>query len=112
MNTAVSIRNTVYLFIKKRFLFDMGDDNLEDDTSLLEHGVIDSTGVLELIEFIESTYGFPMEQDELIPDNLDSIGGIVKYVSSVCPARVQVREATPEGGAASPIPGVPPGWES
>jgi acyl carrier protein len=53
---------------------------LEVDTSLLEQGIIDSTGVLEVIGFIEETFSITVEDSELLPENLDSIEGIAQYV--------------------------------
>jgi acyl carrier protein len=51
-----------------------------DHRSLLEQGIIDSTGVLEIIGFIESTFGIAVEDEEMIPSNLDSIDGIARFV--------------------------------
>jgi acyl carrier protein len=53
---------------------------LEVDASLLDHGIIDSTGVLEVIGFIEETFGITVEDSDLLPENFDSIDGIVQYV--------------------------------
>jgi acyl carrier protein len=53
---------------------------LKVDTSLLDQGVIDSTGVLEVIGFIEETFGITVDDSELLPENLDSIEGIARYV--------------------------------
>lgn len=53
---------------------------LADDTSLIEHGVIDSTGVLEVITFIEDTFGITIEDKEMLPDNLDSIDRISGFI--------------------------------
>jgi acyl carrier protein len=60
----------------------MGRDpgELANSGSLLELGIIDSTGVLELVGFIEETYGFTVEDDELTPENLDTIDRIVDYI--------------------------------
>jgi acyl carrier protein len=66
-------------FIIENFLFEE-DDNLKEDTSFLENGIIDSTGVLELVMFIEETYGINVEDDEMVPENLDSISNIAEYV--------------------------------
>jgi acyl carrier protein len=55
-------------------------DALESDTSLLDQGIVDSTGVLEVIGFIEETFGITVEDSELLPENLDSIQGIAQYV--------------------------------
>ncbi|MCD6161286.1 MAG: acyl carrier protein [candidate division Zixibacteria bacterium] len=61
----------------------MGRDieELTDSGSLLELGIIDSTGVLELVNFIEETYGFSIDDDELIPENLDSIEHLMNYIN-------------------------------
>jgi acyl carrier protein len=53
---------------------------LADDASLLEHGIIDSTGVLEVISFIEDTFAITIEDREMVPDNLDSIERISGFV--------------------------------
>lgn len=62
--------------------FPLGEDPgaLRADASLLEAGIIDSTGVLELVGFIEETYGIRVEDEELLPENLDSIQSIVGFV--------------------------------
>jgi acyl carrier protein len=70
---------TIRTFIVENFLFE-GDDNLKEDTSFLENGIIDSTGVLELVAFIEETYGISVDDDEIVPENLDSISNITKYI--------------------------------
>jgi len=54
---------------------------LEDDASLLDRGIIDSTGVLEVIFFIEETFGIKVEDSEMLPDNLDSIDRITNFVA-------------------------------
>jgi acyl carrier protein len=54
---------------------------LEDSTSLLDQGIIDSTGVLEVIMFIESTFGLTVEDSEMLPENLDSIERIAAFVA-------------------------------
>ena len=55
--------------------------SLEDRTSLLDQGIIDSTGVLEVILFIESTFGVTVEDSEMLPENLDSIERIAAFVA-------------------------------
>ena len=67
-------------FIIENFLFEE-DDSLKEDTSFLESGIIDSTGILELVMFIEETYGINVEDDEIVPENLDSISNVVAYVN-------------------------------
>jgi len=55
---------------------------LKDDASLLDQGIIDSTGVLEVIFFIEETFGIKVEDGEMLPDNLDSVERIANFVTS------------------------------
>ena len=66
-------------FIIENFLFGHAD-NLQEDTSFLEEGIIDSTGVLELITFLEEQFSITVEDEELIPENLDSINNIVAFL--------------------------------
>ena len=54
---------------------------LEDRTSLLDDGIVDSTGVLEVIGFIETTFGVTVEDSEMLPENLDSIECIAAFVA-------------------------------
>ena len=70
---------TVRAFIIENFLFEE-NDGLKEDTSFLENGIIDSTGVLELVMFIEETYGISVDDDEIVPENLDSISNITTYI--------------------------------
>ena len=69
-------------FISSEYLF--GDDSRmpADTDSLLETGVLDSTGVQELIEFLESTYSITVEDDETIPENLGSIDNLCRYLAA------------------------------
>ena len=68
-------------FVKENFLFGRQDD-FSDADSFLELGIIDSTGVLELVAFIESTYEIRVEDEELMPENLDSIDNLVGFIES------------------------------
>lgn len=61
------------------------EDSLTSDSSFLEMGIIDSTGMLELISHLESTYGIEIADDELIPDNLDSISRVADYLCRKLP---------------------------
>jgi acyl carrier protein len=68
-------------FIVDNFLF--GDGNkLAIDTPLLENGIIDSTGVLELVAFIEENYNFTITDEELVQDNFSSLNAIDKFLKS------------------------------
>ena len=74
------IKEKIKTYVIDNFLF--GDDSgLGDETSFLEEGIVDSTGILELVDFLEKEYGFQVDDEELIPDNLDSISNITAYVA-------------------------------
>ena len=77
---ANEIKATVRAYIVESFL--MGGDGaaLRDDASLLEEDVLDSTGVLELVAFLEERYGVAVADEELLPENLDSLDAIAAYV--------------------------------
>ena len=66
-------------FIVDNFLFGQAG-NLDDATSFLDQGIIDSTGVLELATHLESQYGIKVKDEELVPENLDSIKAISVYL--------------------------------
>ena len=68
-------------FIIDNFLFGEDDAKLSDDDSFLEQGLIDSTGVLELVALLERTYGIKIEDQELDPENLDSINKLVRFIN-------------------------------
>ena len=73
------IKDTIRAFVVENFLF--GDSNgLKDDTSFLDEGIIDSTGILELVNFCEEAFSVSVEDEELVPENLDSINNIVGYM--------------------------------
>jgi acyl carrier protein len=75
------IEEKIRKFIKESFLRG-GETNpyLENDTSFLEKGIVDSTGVLELVAFIEETFNFEVQDEELVPENLDSVDNLVRFV--------------------------------
>jgi acyl carrier protein len=76
-----AIARDLRTFVVDNFLFGQGDADLSDDDSFLERGIIDSTGVLELVGFLEETYGIKVEDDELVPANLDSIRNATAFVA-------------------------------
>ena len=71
--------NQIREFLAENFLFGPSD-KIRDDESFLESGILDSTGVLQLVDFLEETYGIRVEDDELTPGNLDSIQNIAGYL--------------------------------
>ena len=75
----MDVKEKVKAFIRESFLFD-SKAQLEDGDSLLEKGIIDSTGVLELILYLEEEFGIKIEDEEVIPENLDSVVNIETLV--------------------------------
>jgi len=74
-------KETIKTFVVENFLF--GSENgLEDKTSFLEEGIIDSTGILELVTFLEEEFSITIEDEELVPENLDSINNVTAFLES------------------------------
>jgi acyl carrier protein len=75
----MSYINVVREFVIESFLFgNPGEFN--EETSFLQSGIIDSTGILELVSFLEETYGITIQDEELIPENFDSLNNIDKFL--------------------------------
>lgn len=68
-------------FIVENFLYGDSGVTFADGDSLLDQGLIDSTGILELVMFLEETYGVSVEDVELVPENLDSVQAIDNFVA-------------------------------
>lgn len=73
-------KERVRQFILKNF-YVADASTLADEASLLDQGIIDSTGVLEVIAFIEDEFSVKVEDEEMLPENLDSIKRIVEFVA-------------------------------
>jgi acyl carrier protein len=85
---------TVRRFIGDNFLFREELESLPEDASFLDAGIIDSTGVLELVSFLESTFGIEIADEEMLPENLDSIRAVSAYVQrKIEPSRAQLAAA-------------------
>jgi acyl carrier protein len=76
----MSHKKEIQDFVVANFLFGEAAP-LEDDASFLDTGVVDSAGVLELIDFLESTYGIRIESNEMLPDNLDSVNRVNAFLN-------------------------------
>ena len=74
------IRRRFREYIAGNFMSSAKDMTLRDDVSLLEEGIMDSTGVLDLVMFIEETFGIRVKDEELVPENLDSVNKLVAFV--------------------------------
>lgn len=80
MKTEIQIRAEVRAFIVENFLMGDATDMLDDQGSFLKNGIIDSTGVLEVVMFLESNFGLKVEDRELLPENIDSVDNQVAFV--------------------------------
>ena len=78
----MSVKEKVRNYILENCLFTDDQSMLVNDESFLEKGILDSTGVLEIIVFLEDEYGITIEDEEMIPENLDSVSNIVKFVGT------------------------------
>ena len=75
-----SVESVVREFIVSNFLFGDTERKLSDDDSLLEHEIVDSTGIMELVLFLEEKYGIEIDTSELVPANLDSISRVAAFI--------------------------------
>ncbi len=72
-------RGIVRRFILKNF-YVAAESELTDDTSLVDYGIVDSTGMLELTAFIEQSFGMAIQDHEITPENLGTVRGIVDFI--------------------------------
>ncbi|MCP9447104.1 MAG: acyl carrier protein [Nitrospira sp.] len=78
----MSIEAQVRQYVTDRLLFGRSDVVVDGETSFLESGLIDSTGVLELVAFLEETFKIKVEDEDLIPANLDSINALTRFIQA------------------------------
>ena len=81
-NNGNNVKEILRDFICKNFLYSADTCTIADDASFLENGLIDSTGILELIDFLEEKFEITIENQEVIPDNLDSLNNIDRFIST------------------------------
>lgn len=77
----MSIENQIREFVLKNYLFTDDPTMLRDDESFMKKGIIDSTGVLEVIEFLRTEFDIRVEDDEMVPENLDSVRQLAAFVT-------------------------------
>jgi len=76
------VAREIHRFVVDNFLFGRDGEKLDQHDSFLEKGVIDSTGVLELVTFLEKRFDIKVLDEELVPENLDSVQNLVRFVES------------------------------
>lgn len=77
----MTVEAQLRLYILNNYLFTDDQSMLDNDDSFLEKGIIDSTGIMEMILFLEQECGIRVEDEDMIPENLDSVNRIVAFVS-------------------------------
>lgn len=87
------IRQQIRDYVQENFLMGMGDARFDDNASFLDMGILDSTGVIELISFIEERFGVQVADEEMIPENLDSVNAIERYVRGKSSAQSPILSA-------------------
>jgi acyl carrier protein len=80
-SVAADVSAEIRSYVVDRFLFGQGADGLSNADSFLERSLVDSTGILELVAFLEGRYGIKVLDEELVPENLDSIDRAAAFVA-------------------------------
>jgi acyl carrier protein len=76
----IKIEPQIRQYLAENFLFSDNGYELEDEASFLEEGIVDSTGVLELVMFVEETFGITVQDEEIVPQNFDSVSQLAAYI--------------------------------
>lgn len=80
LNDTIDIEARIRGYILENLLFSSDGNELPNDASLLDRGIIDSTGVLEIVLFLESEFGIAIKASEMLPENFDSVNNMVRFV--------------------------------
>jgi acyl carrier protein len=81
MANVTEVRSKLREFISNNFLLGKGQSELKDGASFLDSGIVDSTGVLEIVGFLQDTWEINVPDEELLPENLDSVDNLAAYVT-------------------------------
>ena len=76
----MTIQEHVREYVSGNFLFSDDGYPFPDDASFLEEGIVDSTGVLELVMFVEETFNVTVQDQEIVPENFDSVSRLAAYI--------------------------------
>lgn len=76
----MEIRDQIRRYIAENLLFTDNDFPYDDDSSFLKNGVVDSTGVMELVSYVEKEFGIVVQPQEVVPDNFDSVSNLARYI--------------------------------
>lgn len=78
----MEIEAQIRKYVSENLLFSDNGFEYDDDDSFLQEGIVDSVGVLELVLFVEETFGVAVEDQEITPDNFDSVSKLASYIRS------------------------------
>ncbi|MDB4582910.1 acyl carrier protein [Draconibacterium sp.] len=78
----MSNEETLRKYILENYLFTEDESELDNNNSFLELGIIDSTGIMEVVLFIEMEFDIEVDDEELLPENLDTINNLVKFIAT------------------------------
>jgi acyl carrier protein len=78
----MSIESQIKNYIARNLIFSSNGFNYSDDASFLEEGIVDSQGVMELLLFVEDTFGISVDDQEITPDNFDSVSRLAHFIRS------------------------------
>lgn len=76
----MSIETLIRNFILENFLYSNDGNQLRNDDSFLEHGIVDSTGVVELVMYVEETFDIEVPDEDVVPENFDSVQALICYI--------------------------------
>jgi len=78
----MALNDDLRKFVTDNFMYGKPYEGFADDDSFIEQGIIDSTAVMELVAFLEGRYGIRLQDQDLVPDNLDSINNLARFVEN------------------------------
>lgn len=79
--TFMSVEEKIRNYILENYLFSNDQSMLKNTDSFLQTGILDSTGILEVIHFLEDDFGVVVDDEEMVPENLDSVNNLVAYIT-------------------------------
>jgi acyl carrier protein len=78
----MQIEEKIRNYIAQNILFSKNGYQYPDETSFLEEGIVDSTSVLELVMFVEENFGLTVDDQDIVPENFDSVSNLAAYIRS------------------------------
>jgi acyl carrier protein len=80
MTSPTRVEQQIRHFVLENFMYTSDEGKLKNDDSFLDQGIIDSTGILELLMFVEETFGIEVQDEEVLPENFDSVDRLARYI--------------------------------